>query len=93
MKSWHTLAAFFPSLVVGPDDDWVVGAGEVLTASFSGAGEAGLRAESTAGTSGEALAAGTSLGSASAVGAAKYIIEVTISSMNDTAAAFHVQKL
>ena len=71
MKSCHTLAAFFPSLVVGPDDDGVVGAGEVLTASFSGAGEAGLAAESTTGTSGDVLAAGTSLGSASAVGAAK----------------------
>ena len=74
MKSCHTLAAFFPSLVVGADDDCVVGAGEVLTASFSGAGEAGLGAESTAGTSCEALAAGTSLSSASAVGAANNII-------------------
>ena len=67
--------------------------GEVLTASFSGAGEAGLAAESTAGTSGDVLAAGTSLGSASAVGAAKNINEVTISGMNDTIAAFHVQNL
>ena len=65
----------------------------MLTASFSGAGEAGLAAESTMDTSGDVLAAGTSLGSASAVGAAKNIIEVTISSMNDTIAAFHVQKL
>ena len=43
----------------------------MLTASFSGAGEAGLAAESATGTSGDVLAAGTSLGSASAVGAAK----------------------
>ena len=52
----------------------------MLTASFSGAGEAGLGAESTTGTSGDVLAACTSLGSASAVGATKKFNGVTMSS-------------